>query len=326
MTGSPTILLIADAGPLIGGGHVMRSLTLARALEKAGARCAFLATPEVETVLKAFAQDVERRAEAGDFDAVVFDHYGLGREDHERIAGGRPALVIDDLANRRLGGDIVLDSGPARLAGDYLGLIGDEAELLLGPRHALVREAFQRRARDRSGPVRRVLIALGLTDVGGVTVKVMDTLTPSLTGVEIDVVVGGGAPSLGELRHRAGRAPHFHLHVDTPDMADLAAAADIAVGAAGSSSFERCVLGLPSVMLVLAENQREAAEALDAAGAAIAAGTVEELKPAFDRLKADDALRVRMGAAATALCDGQGAGRVVEAFLALIAARGVPPQ
>jgi len=123
---TPRVLFIADAGPEAGGGHLMRSLTLAEALSVRGAACAFLATPQAAGMLATFAPAMSRidtpgtdraslaAALAGQgFDALVFDHYRLARPDHEALAGGRACLVIDDLADRPLGADIVLDSGPA---------------------------------------------------------------------------------------------------------------------------------------------------------------------------------------------------------------------
>ncbi|NEX95180.1 UDP-2,4-diacetamido-2,4,6-trideoxy-beta-L-altropyranose hydrolase, partial [Caulobacter sp. 17J65-9] len=152
----PRVLFVVDAGPDVGGGHVMRALTLAGALADRGATCAFLAAPDVATVLDAFADSRMERvaaaattpealvtaAEAAAFDAVVFDHFRLQREHQAEIAGGRPALVVDDLADRPLHAGLLLDPGPARRAEDYAGLVGAETRLLLGPAHALVRPAF----------------------------------------------------------------------------------------------------------------------------------------------------------------------------------------
>jgi UDP-2,4-diacetamido-2,4,6-trideoxy-beta-L-altropyranose hydrolase len=130
----PRILFVVDAGARIGGGHVMRSLTLAQALEADGAACAFLAPPAAKAVLEAFGPEMGRLetgelttpelvAAAADqaraFDAVVIDHYGLSAAEHRRIADGRPLLVLDDLADRPLTADLVLDSGPARQAEAY---------------------------------------------------------------------------------------------------------------------------------------------------------------------------------------------------------------
>ncbi|MFY8208002.1 MAG: UDP-2,4-diacetamido-2,4,6-trideoxy-beta-L-altropyranose hydrolase, partial [Caulobacter sp.] len=105
------IVFVCAAGPSIGGGHVMRSLTLARALAARGAACAFLSTPEVAGVLDAFGPDMARTDTTESFDAVVFDSYALSADDHRAIAKGRPTLIIDDLADRPLAADLVLDAG-----------------------------------------------------------------------------------------------------------------------------------------------------------------------------------------------------------------------
>lgn len=347
MTSAPRILFVADAGPAVGGGHVMRCLTLARALQDEGAACAFLATPVVAAVLNAFGADVARipaadpppsglvarAAEAArDVDALVIDHYGLSALDHQAIAGGRPTLVIDDLADRPLAADLVLDSGPARKAVDYDGLIPAGAELLLGPNNAPVRPAFAALRKEalarraQAGPVRRILVSLGLTDVGGITGRVVDLILPLAGEAVLDVVLGSGAPSLPRLRDLAAAEPRLALHVDSQDMPRLTLEADLAVGAGGSTSWERCVLALPTLLLVLAANQREASAALAGADAVLALDVAE---PDFDaafaepfaRLLAEPLLRDRLSAASAAVCDGRGAARVAERFLGVLAAR-----
>ncbi len=327
MTGE-RILFIADAGPAIGGGHVMRSLTLARALEARGAECAFRSHPDGDAVLDVFARDLFRVDDDAGFDALVFDHYALSARDHIAVAKGRPTLVIDDLADRPLGADMVLDSGMGRRARDYHGLVPEGCALLLGPDHAPMRpdfvalraETLARRA--EGGPVRRILVSLGLTDVGGFTLPAVQRLTGTAA---IDVVVGSGVPGLTALEALAEADPSVTLHVDTRHMARLTAQADIAVGGGGSSSWERCVLGLPTLLLVLAENQSEAAVALAEAGAVIALDAAAEFDTGFDaaaaRLIAEEALRRRLSKASATVCDGLGADRVADAFLALVRGR-----
>ncbi len=339
----PRILFIADAGAEVGGGHVMRSLTLARAVSARGAEVQFLGPPEVRHLLDVFGPDVASAAapsrapaelaataENLSFDAVVFDHYDLGAAEHAAIAAGRPSLAIDDLADRRLGTDLVLDPGPARQADDYEGLV-ERDRLLLGPTYAPVRPAFaalrETALARRIGPVGRLLVALGLTDVGGITARVVERLRPlAPPDVFIDVVVGGGAASLPQLLGLAAQDARITIHIDARDMAGLTAGADAAIGAAGSTTWERCVLGLPSILLVLADNQRPAAEALASCGAAIVrdvSGPQFEagLDAAVVRLLSDDTLRRQISEASAALCDGLGAPRVAEAFLSLIATR-----
>ncbi len=339
MTG-PRILFVVDAGPAVGGGHVMRSLTLAQALGAQGATCVFVGPPALSGILDAFAPDTPRigaedlaaAAVREAFDAIVFDHYGLSEPDHRAMAQGRPVLVIDDLADRPLGADLVLDSGPARRAADYMGLTPDSARLLLGPAYAPVRPEFAALREPalawRGEPVLRILVSMGLTDVGGVTARVVDLLRPRVNDIGIDIVLGGQAPSLPGLRKIARRDPRLMIHVDTPHMARLTAEADLGVGAAGSSTWERCVLGLPTLMVVLAENQRGAARAIAEREAALAVDIqAADFEIAFDRalmrLLRDADLRRRLAASSAEICDGLGAGRVAEALFNLIGGRTV---
>lgn len=307
----------------------MRSLTLARALEARGAACAFKASPDVARVLDAFAPDMARADTVEGFDAVVFDSYALAADDHRALARGRPSLVIDDLADRALAADLVLDSGPARRARDYAGLIPPEAQLLIGPAYAPVRPAFAAlrgealARRAEQGPVRRILVSLGLTDVGGITGRVADLLQPLAGDARLDLVLGGGAPSLPALWAVAAEDPRIELHVDTQHMPQLILEADLAIGAGGSTTWERCALALPTLTLVLADNQVAAARALEAAGVTpcldvqapdFGAEFVRETRA----LLTDADRRAALSTASAAVCDGLGANRVAEAFLAAL--------
>ncbi|ADG09433.1 UDP-2,4-diacetamido-2,4,6-trideoxy-beta-L-altropyranose hydrolase [Caulobacter segnis] len=323
------ILFVCGAGAAVGGGHVMRSLTLARALERAGAACAFLARPEVGAVLDAFAPGMARAEDDRDFDAIVFDHYGLGADDHRALAKGRPALALDDLADRPLAADLVLDSGPARNAEDYDGLIPSGARLLLGPSYAPVRPAFAAlrdaalARRAERPPVRRILVSLGLTDVGGITQRVVGLLRPLAGEAALDVVVGGAASSLPALRALAAEDPRLALHVDAQDMPRLTLEADLAVGAGGSTTWERCVLALPTLALILADNQAPAARALEAAGVAPCLDVAaQDFEAAFAREVSDllekGERRAALSAASATVCDGLGAERAAKAFLEIV--------
>jgi spore coat polysaccharide biosynthesis predicted glycosyltransferase SpsG len=167
---------------------------------------------------------------------------------------------------------------------------------------------------------------MGLTDIGGVTGRILERVRPRVQDAGIDVVLGAGAPSIPGLGKVARRDPRLTLHVDTPHMARLTAEADIGIGAPGSSTWERCTLGLPSVLVVLADNQRPAARAMAEREAAL---VVDLADPNFDavfdraltRLLRDADLRRTLAGRSAGLCDGLGAGRTAEVFLKLIAAR-----
>jgi len=347
---APRILLIANAGPEVGGGHVMRSLTLAKALTARGAICSFASSPAVDAILDVFGPDLAREPATSldpealvdaltgvAFDAIVFDHYGLARNEHASLSRGRATLVIDDLADRPLGADLVLDSGPERQPMEYALLVESETRLLLGPDYAPVRPEFAAlrdqvlARRSEGGPVGRILVALGLTDAGELTGRVIDRLRPRLGLIRLDVVVGSTAPSLSALSKIAHRDDRLSLHVDTPDMATLMAEADIGIGAAGSTVWERCVLGLPSANIVVAENQRPASAALAARRAALVvdAGAPDfeaQIDRAMVRLMTDADLRAQLTHAAAQVCDGRGADRVAQAFMEVISRRGARSQ
>ncbi len=326
----PRILFVADAGPEIGGGHVMRCLTLARALVARGAEAAFLTTPEAAAILDAYAGPEIGRAEGADgFDACVFDSYRMAADEHRAIAKGRPTLVIDNMADRELACDLLMEPDPGRNPKDYDGLVPAGAKLLLGPEYALVRPDFAQARegalvrRRRGGPVERVLVSMGLTDVGGITGRVVNRMLPRLGEARVEVVLGQGAASQAALERLAARDPRVVVRVGVRDMAEVTARADLAVGAGGATIWERCTVGLPAVLVVLAENQA-------AVGAWLARqGVVEtvdagagDFEAAFDRaftgLMRSPERRGRMSEAGAALCDGRGAERVAEAFLALI--------
>lgn len=348
-------LLRADASAQLGLGHVMRCLTLADALAGQGVRAVFcsrdLPPPLAERLatgghgliaLSACADQEEEAEEILDHladaglcpDLVVCDHYGRdARWQGVMRRTGALVLAIDDLADRPHDANLLLDPTQGRRAADYAPLLPEGARCLLGPRYALLRPEFAAARpaalarRDAAGPVRRLLISLGGSDgenVTGQLLAAMDGMAwPGADGgPEVDVVLGPAAPWRDSVaRQIAGLGFSARLHHDVRDMADLMSGSDLAIGAAGSTAWERCCLGLPTLMLVLADNQAGIARALGGAGAAVDLGRAEALDAELLRrelagLGADAPRRLAMSQAARAICDGAGAVRVVEALLA----------
>jgi UDP-2,4-diacetamido-2,4,6-trideoxy-beta-L-altropyranose hydrolase len=342
------VLFFADAGPEVGGGHVMRCLTLARALATRGADCAFVESRAAAPILRRFGwpaqtllailgeQDLadlisyaEDFAERFAADVVVIDHYGVAVAEEERLGvGGRRIVVIDDLADRRHACDLLVDPGFGRRREHYDGLTPPEAVVCVGPVHALVRPEFaaaRQRAmsrRARHAPVGRALVSLGLTDVGAVTARVVEALAPTMGEIRLDVVLGGEAPSLQALEAAASRDRRLRLWIDSAEMASLMADADIAIGAGGSSVWEQATVGLPAATAVLADNQRGMIEQMAGAGLTLpldpeAADFESRLREAWGALVADTELRWRLTERTADLCDGHGAQRVADAVMGL---------
>jgi UDP-2,4-diacetamido-2,4,6-trideoxy-beta-L-altropyranose hydrolase len=255
---------------------------------------------------------------------LVVDHYGIDARWERRMAThARRIMAIDDLADREHHCDVLLDSGIDRQAPHYAGLIASTTVTLLGPDYGLLRRAFaeQREAslqRRRASPLRRILVSLGGADSENVTERVLDgldncTLAPDS---EIIVVAGPLSPWRARLEDRAGRMRHrCQVRVDVRDMAGLMLESDLAIGAGGGSALERCVMGLPSVVVVLAENQRRGADALRRRGAAAliesASAIGDRLPGLIDTLSQPEALRAQSQRASEVI-DGRGVERVVE--------------
>ena len=257
---------------------------------------------------------------------LVVDHYALdARWERAAVRPGTRLLAIDDLADRPHECDLLLDQNLGREAADYDALVPERTRRLIGPRFALLGPAFARArpaslARRDGRPVERILVAMGGTDPGDATGAVLAALAerPPPALAAIDVVLGGTAPWLDRVRTRAEAMPvPTTLHVDTDDMPGLMTRADLAIGAAGSSAWERCCLGLPTLMLVLADNQRAAAQALDAAGAGLRVGRIDDhdLHGILIRALAIPASPDRlstMSRTAAAITDGRGVGRIAK--------------
>ncbi|WHZ10395.1 MAG: Pseudaminic acid cytidylyltransferase [Burkholderiaceae bacterium] len=258
-------------------------------------------------------------------DWLVVDHYALDErwERALRPDCGR-VFVIDDLADRPHDCDLLLDQNLGRSPEHYARLVPRDCTVLAGPRYALLRPEFARLRdyslqRRRHGKLQHLLITMGGVDADNATGCVLEALgackLPS--GCCITVVMGAAAPWLGQVRGQAARmVVPTEVVVDVDDMAQRMADSDLAIGAAGGTAWERCCLGLPSLVVVLAANQRPGALALGQAGAAVlldddlinrqpGIAALQEALRNTDRLWATSL-------AARQLADGLGALRVID--------------
>lgn len=252
---------------------------------------------------------------------LIVDHYALDFEWEQQCKRHVSRLcVIDDLANRRHDCDVLLDSLYGRSNNDYT-LLAPGARLLLGPRFALLRSQFVSRREQaltqrRSRPPRRVFVSLGGMVSEKLLLIVIAGLVKSDLGLSVYVVVGDNACLAADVA-RLGDKKNLHVVQWCDDMAAQMAVADVAIGAPGVTSWERCVLGLPTLLIVTADNQRLIAKALVSAGAAVLMGdsadvTSEQVSQHVSALLRAPNLLMRMGEAAASLCDGLGAGRVAD--------------
>lgn len=337
----------ADASVVLGSGHVMRCLTLAETLQQQGDEVSFLCREEPGHMAELIRQKgfschllaagltpVEDAARcstvlSAGVDLLLVDHYRLdARWESVMRAHTRALAVIDDQADRCHDCDLLLDQNLfPDMKQRYRGKVPSGCRLLLGPEFALLREEFHRLAAltpERDGRLRRLLLFFGGSDPDDLTGRALaelDGLEPPLCG---DVVIGSGNPQLARLRSRCAESRgRWLLHVQTERMAELMAAADLALGAGGSSHWERCRLGLPSLIVTVAANQVPATALLHQRGACHWLGEVTELagtpfRDTVERYRAEPEALRRMSHAARAIMptDG-GVQKVVAALRAL---------
>lgn len=256
------------------------------------------------------------------WDWVGVDHYALDAtwETAMRQVAAR-VLVIDDLADRRHDCDLLLDQNYyADMATRYRDKVPGGCRQMLGPRYALLRHEFavgRTRACARTGAVRRVLVAFGGTDSANDTRRVVDALTRApLSAAAVDVVISAGHQDRDAIGGACASAG-FACHVQPSAMSDLMLSADIAIGAGGMSTWERCCLGVPSFVWVVADNQRQqvadaAREGWIYAPDPPTSGADDEWIERHVHAFADNATgRGVMSAAAMRAVDGRGVERVI---------------
>lgn len=262
----------------------------------------------------------------GQYDWLVVDHYGLDREWESalRAHAGR-ILAIDDLANRAHDCDLLLDQNLGRTQEDYDGLAPAKATRLIGPRYALLRPEFAEwreysLARRRRACISTLLISLGGIDRDNVTAQALRLLVDASLPrqARVIVIMGSHAPHALSIRAQASSAPlQCEVLVGVDDMARIMANCDLCIGAAGSSIWERCALGLPSIVVTTAENQRLAARALKRSGLAIVIDQADlgsMLSQTVIKLMGHHELALGLSNRSAAQIDGYGASHMVEAL------------
>ena len=257
-------------------------------------------------------------------DWLVVDHYALDHRWETQVTPeGCRLLAIDDLADRRHVCDLLLDQNLGRRANDYRVLVPDKCTLLVSSSNALLRADFSRLrdhslARRKQADLQNVLIALGGVDQHNYTGCILDALKfcELSDDIRFTVVLGSTALHLQAVTAAAHSCPWpVEVLSGIDDMARRMLEADLAIGAAGGTSWERCCLGVPTLLVILAENQRSGALALAATGAALlidpSRPLIEQLQSSFDQLQAADRRR-QMTNAASRVTDGRGAERLLQ--------------
>jgi UDP-2,4-diacetamido-2,4,6-trideoxy-beta-L-altropyranose hydrolase len=275
------------------------------------------------------AEEMLNRIDINTIDWIIVDHYALDSLWHHKITADNKnikILVINDLFDKAhhcdlfLNQNIVLNHTSA-----YENLLDEHVEKLIGPKYALLRDEFSHYRSAvgiRNTGVKNILVFFGGIDINNVTGKTLSALTEvEHKNISVKVAVGVMHPKIVELKELCA-AQGFKLHVQIDNMAELMCWADLSIGASGSASWERSCLGLPTLIMSLADNQVAIADAGERAGIMRYLGKYEELTiaditHAISNLCNNPDKLSRMSEACFETTDGDGKQRVIERIRAL---------
>ncbi|PLA74889.1 UDP-2,4-diacetamido-2,4,6-trideoxy-beta-L-altropyranose hydrolase [Hydrogenovibrio sp. SC-1] len=251
-------------------------------------------------------------------DWLVVDHYSIDASWQKILKNlYRKLMVIDDLGDRRHISDLLLDQNYGSTVDKYQKLVPKNCKILAGAQYALLRPEFAKwrhfslERRKNNQKVKGILITLGGVDSGNITGQVLQQLSKAEldSGIEVTIVMGLTSPHLKAIEQQA-ESLNFKtsVRINVNNIAELMANADLAIGAAGATTWERCCLGVPTIQLVIAENQRQVAERLAIDGVVKSIYQPKELvsllSTALDWMPS-------LGQIASGVCDGHGCDRVI---------------
>ncbi|UOE55167.1 UDP-2,4-diacetamido-2,4,6-trideoxy-beta-L-altropyranose hydrolase [Cytobacillus oceanisediminis] len=309
------VVIRTDSSLQIGTGHVMRCVTLAKQLEREGANIIFVCrdfpgnsipflidqgfdvftlaiSDEIQNhwqwIRENWIKDVQETKLAlksinQKVDLLIIDHYGIDTVwESELRLDVKHIMVIDDLANRPHDCDILLDQNYyPNLNVRYKGLVPDSCIQLLGPNYVLLRDEFlfiDQSKIKRDGNIENVLIFFGGTDPTEETLKTIKAIQErAYSAIKFNVVVGLNNPRKDLISELCETMENVSYFCQVKNMAELMMNADLAIGAGGTTSWERCFLGLPAITIVVADNQSELSTAIAEKGAVCCLGESKEV-------------------------------------------------
>ncbi len=298
------IVIWTDASITIGTGHLMRCLALADELKRKAANISFVCREKKGHLIELIEEkgyrihrlpadidlEVDRELtqrilekQLAPPEWLIIDHYGfdIRWESHLRPFV-KKVMVIDDLANRRHDCDLLLDQNYSLNENRYRGLLPDHCIQLLGPKYALLRHEFceaRENLRDHNGEVKHILVFMGGADPNNETCKVLQSMQMlNRPDIATEVVIGPLNPYSDEVETLASQIPNTTCHHSVENMAKLMTAADLSIGGGGATTWERCCVGLPSIVITIADNQIDLTESLAKRGIVVNLGWFEDVK------------------------------------------------
>lgn len=334
------IVFRVDSSSMIGGGHLMRCLSLAKEFKNRRYEVFFVCralngnlTSNIDFPVLILPKN--KYFKASNFylnclgasqeqdahetiniipqgtDLIIVDNYAIDKLWHAKLRRYvNKIMVIDDLADREFDCDILLNQNLAIQKYDYTNKIPQNCKLLIGCNYALLRSEFRKireksiLKRENTKKIKNILISMGANDS---TNKTFDILQNIHDEFEIVVILGLKSQYNEMIKDYANSKNNVNVIIDSKNVSELMFNADLAIGAGGSTSWERCCLALPTLLYVLGENQMRVASSLQKAGAV---KIVQDFKADFHQISNNLSIWHSMSKNAKNICDGYGVKRI----------------
>lgn len=332
----PRLIVRADADGQIGAGHVMRCIALGQAWRRTGGEAIFVSRPLPPGIARrlnsygfehislngqpgsaADADELARIARMHSAPWIVIDGYAFRSDYHRRVLGqvNRTLLIRDDRAAVQTLATTIVNPQLFARGEFYETAVG--AELLMGVTYAPLRQEFDQQSASQRlhGPCRRMLVVFGAADPNDMMSQALKALSSFEQPVHIDLV--RGPCRQGTVNLACGSMPRqVNWHHDVDCLNELMSQADLAITAGGSTCYELAVMGVPMIVVAIAENQEAVGESLVKRGAAVYLGRQSAVTPstmlqAIQQLADSPERRQSLARNAGNLIDGQGAQRIV---------------
>lgn len=245
-------------------------------------------------------------------DLLVIDSYAIGKSWHKELRPfTKKIMVIDDLADKQFDCDILLNQNLGATLSQYSDKVPDDCKLFLGPKYSLLRSEFSdlRQAaikkRKETKVIKNILISMGGIDSENITYNILNDIS---NNYNVAVVLGSMSPHNSMIKEYAENKKNIKVYIDCDNLAKLMLDADLAIGAGGSSAWERCCLGLPTLLFVLSENQKNVSNNLEQIGAV---KIVKNVKIDVQFLNEKFHIWKDMSSKAQSIADGNGVKRIV---------------
>ncbi|MBW1615136.1 MAG: UDP-2,4-diacetamido-2,4,6-trideoxy-beta-L-altropyranose hydrolase [Deltaproteobacteria bacterium] len=198
-------------------------------------------------------------------DWLIIDHYAIDYQWQQKLRPyTKKIMAIDDLANRKHDCDLLLDQNFYLEKDRYKNLVPKHCIQALGPKFALLRKEFaeaRKNLRKRTGEIKRILIFFGGSDNTNQTKKAISAIKLlNRPDIKVDVILGALNPNKEEIYKATKNSPNIFCYQNINNMAEFMAKADLAIGAGGSTTWERCCMGLPAIVLTISADQKKLSE------------------------------------------------------------------